>query len=85
MRTKLPKLITLGLPVATLSAVSGLHFRAMAQEKAAVANPADDLESIVLQKNQVAWTPLNKARGDASPQAANLWGDRGTDRLRDFS
>lgn len=25
---------------------------------------------------QVDWTPLNPARGDKSPQAANLWGDR---------
>lgn len=25
----------------------------------------------------VQWTPLNPARGDKGPQAANLWGDRG--------
>ena len=29
-----------------------------------------------LRAEDVDWTPLNPARGDRSPQAANLWGDR---------
>jgi len=29
-----------------------------------------------LRAEDVAWTALNPARGDQSPQAANLWGDR---------
>ncbi len=32
--------------------------------------------SEVLLRSQVEWSPLNPARGDASPQAGNLWGDR---------
>ncbi len=30
----------------------------------------------VVAANEVNWTPLNPARGDASPRAATLWGDR---------
>ncbi|MEM6505079.1 MAG: DUF4437 domain-containing protein [Planctomycetota bacterium] len=30
----------------------------------------------VMRFQDVEWTPLNPARGDKSPQAANLWGDR---------
>lgn len=38
----------------------------------------------VLSREEVAWTPLNPARGDASPQAANLWGDRKKDSATGF-
>ena len=34
--------------------------------------------AVVLPIDAVAWAPLNPARGDASPRAANLWGDRTT-------
>ena len=30
----------------------------------------------VLRVSDVAWGPLNPARGDASPRAGDLWGDR---------
>lgn len=30
----------------------------------------------VVALDEVAWSPLNPARGSAGPQAANLWGDR---------
>jgi mannose-6-phosphate isomerase-like protein (cupin superfamily) len=33
----------------------------------------------VMRFQDVEWTPLNPARGDKSPQAANLWGDRAED------
>ncbi|MEO1130866.1 MAG: DUF4437 domain-containing protein [Planctomycetota bacterium] len=33
-------------------------------------------ETDILRAEDVEWTPLNPARGDKSPQAANLWGDR---------
>lgn len=33
-------------------------------------------ETDVLRAEDVDWTPLNPARGNKSPQAANLWGDR---------
>ena len=33
-------------------------------------------ESHVVLRSEVEWSPLNPARGDASPQAGTLWGDR---------
>ncbi|MEM8897682.1 MAG: DUF4437 domain-containing protein [Bacteroidota bacterium] len=38
----------------------------------------------ILSSEEVAWTPLNPARGDASPQAANIWGDRTKDIATGF-
>ncbi|MEM1027023.1 MAG: DUF4437 domain-containing protein [Planctomycetota bacterium] len=38
----------------------------------------------VLPASEVDWTPLNPARGDASPQAADLWGDRSEDQATGF-
>ncbi|MEM7510428.1 MAG: DUF4437 domain-containing protein [Bacteroidota bacterium] len=38
----------------------------------------------ILSSEEVAWTPLNPARGDASPQAANIWGDRKKDSATGF-
>ncbi|MEM6392488.1 MAG: DUF4437 domain-containing protein [Planctomycetota bacterium] len=35
-----------------------------------------EAQSSFLRAEDVDWTPLNPARGDRSPQAANLWGDR---------
>ena len=43
--------------------------------RATEASPDSRVE--VLSGDQVNWTPLNPARGDASPQAATLWGNRG--------
>lgn len=43
---------------------------ALAYATTAIAGPVD--------ANSLVYTPLNPARGDASPQAANLWGDRTT-------
>jgi len=37
---------------------------------------ASDSRVEVLRVEDVQWTPLNPARGDQSPQAATLWGDR---------
>ena len=37
-----------------------------------------------LRAEDVDWTPLNPARGDKSPQAANLWGDRAQDGATGF-
>ncbi|MEM9805886.1 MAG: DUF4437 domain-containing protein [Cyanobacteria bacterium P01_D01_bin.56] len=33
-------------------------------------------ESEVVAISEIEWSPLNPARGDASPRAADLWGDR---------
>lgn len=40
-------------------------------------NSARKFETTVLPMDRVEWTPLNPARGDASPKAATLWGHRG--------
>ena len=46
---------------------------------------AQETSSIrILSSEEVIWTPLNPARGDASPQAANLWGDRKKDSATGF-
>lgn len=41
--------------------------------------PAD-----IFRVEEAAWGPLNPARGDASPQAADLWGNRGVDQATGF-
>ena len=38
--------------------------------------PADERPATVVLASEVEWQPLNPARGDASPRAATLWGDR---------
>ena len=41
-----------------------------------VAQQTAKSKSTVVLASEVQWTPLNPARGDKSPQAATLWGDR---------
>lgn len=41
-----------------------------------VSSQNSDTASEVLLQSDVQWTPLNPARGDQSPQAGTLWGDR---------
>ena len=38
----------------------------------------------VILASEVEWTPLNPARGDQSPQAATLWGDRNAEVATGF-
>tara|TARA_R110002073_G_scaffold152651_2_gene307275 strand:- start:204356 stop:205240 length:885 start_codon:yes stop_codon:yes gene_type:complete len=46
---------------------------------------ADANESIVVQPlSEVQWTPLNPARGDNSPKAGTLWGDRSANTATGF-
>ncbi|MEM9420868.1 MAG: DUF4437 domain-containing protein, partial [Planctomycetota bacterium] len=40
---------------------------------------ADDATVNVLPASEVPWTALNPARGDKSPQAGTIWGDRGAE------
>ncbi|MEO1236418.1 MAG: DUF4437 domain-containing protein [Planctomycetota bacterium] len=48
-------------------------------------NPASAEPSAeVLAASGVEWSPLNPARGDASPRAADLWGDRREDGATGF-
>lgn len=53
-----------------LSVASGTTSDGIAQERAAEPTPK------VVLTSEVDWTPLNPARGENGPQAANLWGDR---------
>ncbi|MDA8746296.1 DUF4437 domain-containing protein [Rubripirellula amarantea] len=46
--------------------------------------PATSPVSEVVLATDVNWTPLNPARGDASPQAATLWGDRAGQQATGF-
>ena len=48
----------------------------------ALGNEAPTYE--VVPYEQVEWGALNPARGDASPRAGNLWGDRQTDQATGF-
>jgi len=45
---------------------------------------ASDTSNEVLLRSNVQWSPLNPARGDKSPQAGQLWGDRTTDGASGF-
>ncbi|MEM9280580.1 MAG: DUF4437 domain-containing protein [Verrucomicrobiota bacterium] len=65
-------LITVGLPLMALALVLGSRARFV--EAAEESTTEDSLEIVPISK--VEWTPLNPARGDASPQAGTLWGDR---------
>lgn len=38
--------------------------------------PAEESRSVVLGFDELSWQALNPLRGDKSPQAATLWGDR---------
>ena len=61
--------VALALALALFSAVhSGVHAKTSDSEP--------DLE--VVSSSEVQWGPLNPARGDKGPRAANLWGDRTT-------
>ena len=52
------------------TSIFGATFNSVAQEQS-----FEPLSTLVL-ASEVQWTPLNPARGDKSPQAATLWGDR---------
>lgn len=50
------------------------------------ADPKPEVEPIseVVLMSEVDWSPLNPARGDQSPQAGTLWGDRTTSEASGF-
>lgn len=45
---------------------------------------ASDTSDEMVLRSDVQWSPLNPARGDKSPQAGQLWGDRKTDSASGF-
>ncbi|MBK1833836.1 DUF4437 domain-containing protein [Roseibacillus ishigakijimensis] len=79
---KLSRLFALGAPLGLLSGVVVLQAHLQAEEAGAEA-PAAKGEKM-LAHDEVTWTPLNPARGDQSPQAANLWGDRAREGATGF-
>ena len=52
--------------------ISALFFAITSASGTAMA----ELKTEVVRASEVKWTPLNPARGDASPKAGTLWGDR---------
>jgi len=59
-----------------ISAAVGARPPAVAQDAAPASETAKAAKIVV--PADVEWGPLNAARGDASPRAGNLWGDRTT-------
>ncbi|MBK1856066.1 DUF4437 domain-containing protein [Verrucomicrobiaceae bacterium 5K15] len=78
MKKLIKKNALIGLPVVAVTMLSSLLSNVAAEEK------SDEGDSAVVALADVKWTPLNKARGDASPQAATLWGDRAGDAATGF-
>ncbi|MEM7601992.1 MAG: DUF4437 domain-containing protein [Verrucomicrobiota bacterium] len=76
----LQKLITIALPLLVLALVLGSRHR-MAE---AAAESASDTSATLVLASEIEWTPLNPARGDASPQAGTLWGDRAGEKQTGF-
>lgn len=75
MKRKTPiarTLVTAGLPLLVLAVV--LTDRVFFAEAADGAGT--EANTKVVLASEVEWTPLNPARGDSSPQAGTLWGDR---------
>lgn len=66
-------LVPLILAGAAITAAAGSH---VASDGDASEQAAGTTTEVVL-ASEVEWEPLNPARGDQSPQAATLWGDRG--------
>lgn len=73
--------ISIGLPLSILALAlfSRSHFVGAADKGDA---PSSTTE--IVTASEVNWTPLNAARGDASPQAGTLWGDRAGDPQTGF-
>ncbi len=63
------------LPKAFLLLAFAIGVCVAASESIAQEQVTKPTSNVVL-ASKVAWTQLNPARGDASPQAATLWGDR---------
>ncbi|MDP0491656.1 MAG: DUF4437 domain-containing protein [Verrucomicrobiota bacterium JB023] len=82
MNDKLKNWVSLGLPLTTLLTLGSLHLRSLAAEGEG-GRVKQSSEPVSLNED-VPWSPLNPARGDESPQAANLWGDRGEDGATGF-
>lgn len=51
---------------------------------AACAQTPQDDGLVIVQAQDVTWSPLNPARGDQSPRAGALWGDRTRDEAAGF-
>ncbi|MEM7603645.1 MAG: DUF4437 domain-containing protein [Verrucomicrobiota bacterium] len=72
MKTSIRPLVTAGLPLLVLALIWGSRVRIAEAADESGEKPAVEVVPI----SEVEWTPLNPARGDSSPQAGTLWGDR---------
>ncbi|MFC5050498.1 DUF4437 domain-containing protein [Rubritalea spongiae] len=78
MKAQMKKVVPIGFPIIALVIAGGVHLNAVAGDK------IEKDEKDVVESSDVLWTPLNPARGAASPQAATLWGDRAGDEATGF-
>ena len=82
MTTRLARqFFTAGLPLLVLAVVVLLVRPRLLD---AADNAATQSSGEMVPVSEVEWTPLDPARGDASPQAATLWGDRAGSRQTGF-
>ena len=65
----------MSLPLALVSVAATGCAGIQANETAAPNQRGGSTPEVVL-TSEVAWAPLNPARGDSSPKAGTLWGDR---------
>lgn len=65
----------LALALALAIGVYGCNSAQVASQSIATKPAAEPTSQVVL-TSEVKWSPLNPARGDQSPRAGTLWGDR---------
>lgn len=70
-------------PFALVLFVACASSQSPAPASSLIAGPAASDQSIVA-ASDIEWEPLNPARGDAGPMAANLWGDRNSSGATGF-
>lgn len=70
-------------PIRPLLVLFALAASACGGKSAPVAAP-EPSAAVIRSVSDVEWGPLNPARGDASPRAADLWGDRTTEGASGF-
>ncbi|TXF89043.1 DUF4437 domain-containing protein [Neolewinella aurantiaca] len=73
-------LIILILFVAFLTGCEDAVVKSNAGDTAEVVEPTNRIKL----SSEIEWTPLNPARGDASPQAGTIWGDRSAEVATGF-
>ena len=68
--------ITTKVSLALVSVVTAACTSFQAASDSIAQKPTAEPTSMVVLRSEVKWDHLNPARGDKSPQAGTLWGDR---------